>query len=85
MNREERRRMVKKFPAYKKALKSGTKKAVDDLEKIFQKQWDVNRENFERGLRRKTGIIEDYVYNDETLNNGDIIECDDFEDEIYND
>lgn len=64
MNREERRRMVKKFPAYKKALKGGAKKAVDDLEKMFQKQWN----------------------DDETLNNGDIIDnADDFEDEIYND
>lgn len=85
MNRAERRKMIKKFPGYKKALKSGTKKAVDDLEKMFQKQWDVNRENLERGLRRKAGIIEDYVYNDETLNNGDIVEFDNSEDEIYND
>ena len=85
MNRAERRKMMKKVPGYKKAVKSGSKKAVDDLEKMFQKQWDMNKENFERGLRRKAGIIEDYVYNDETLNNGDIIECDNFEDEIYND
>ena len=85
MNRAERRKMMKKFPGYKKAVKSGSKKAVDDLEKMFQKQWDMNRENLERGLRRKAGIIEDYIYNDETLNNGDIIECDNFEDEIYND
>jgi hypothetical protein len=56
--------MVKKFPAYKKALKGGAKKAVDDLEKMFQKQWN----------------------DDETLNNGDIIDnVDDFKDEIYND
>lgn len=85
MNRAERRKMIKRFPGYKKALKSGSKKAVDDLEKMFQKQWDMNRENLERGLRRKAGIIEDYVYNDETLNNGDIVEFDNSEDEIYND
>lgn len=85
MNRAERRKMMKKIPGYKKALKNGSKKAVDDLEKMFQKQWDMNRENLERGLRRKAGIIEDYVYNDETLNNGDIVEFDNSEDEIYND
>lgn len=85
MNRAERRKMMKKIPGYKKALKDGSKKAVDDLEKMFQKQWDMNRENLERGLRRKAGIIEDYVYNDETLNNGDIVEFDNSEDEIYND
>ena len=77
---------MKKFPGYRKALKSGSKKAVDDLEKMFQKQWDANRENFEHGLRRKAGTIEDYVYNDEILNNGDIVDTgDNFEDEIYND
>ena len=85
MNRAERRKMMKKIPGYKKALKNGSKKAVDDLEKMFQKQWDMNRENLERGLRRKAGIIEDYVYNDETLNSGDIVEFDNSEDEIYND
>ena len=85
MNRAERRKMMKKFPGYKKAVKSGSKKAVDDLEKMFQKQWDINRENLERGLRRKAGIIEDYLYNDETLNNGDIADFDNSEDEMYND
>lgn len=76
---------MKKFPGYRKALKSSSKKAVDDLEKMFQKQWNINGKDFERGLRRKAGIIEDYVYNDETLNNGDIVEFDNSEDEIYND
>jgi len=85
VNRAERRGIMKKFPEYRKALKSSSKKAVDDLEEMFQKQWDVNGENFKRGLRRKAGIIEDYLYNDETLNNGDIIECDNSEEEIYND
>ena len=76
---------MKKYPHYRKTLKNGAKKAVDNLEEMFQKQWDMNKENLKCGLRRKAGIIEDYVYNDETLNNGDIIECDNFEDEIYND
>lgn len=85
MNRAERRRVMKKFPGYRKALKSSSKKAVDDLEEMFQKQWDANRENFERGLRRKAVTIEDYVYNDEILNNGEKSYDDDGDDDIYND
>ena len=64
MNRAERRRAMKKFPGYRKALKGASQEAVDNLEKMFQKQWS----------------------NDETLNNGDIVDSgDNFEDEIYND
>ena len=85
MNRAERRKMMKKFPAYKKAVKSGSKKAVDDLEKMFQKQWDMNRENLERSKLRSAEVLGNYIYNDETLNNGDIAEFDNSEDEIYND
>lgn len=85
MNRAERRKMIKKFPGYKKALKSGSKKAVDDLEKIFQKQWDMNRENLEKSKQRSAEVLGNYIYNDETLNNGDIAEFDNSEDEIYND
>lgn len=84
MNRAERRKMIKRFPGYKKALKSGSKKAVDDLEKMFQKQWDMNRENLERGKQRSAEVLS-YVHSDETLNNGDIVEFDNSEDEIYND
>ena len=85
MNRAERRKMMKKVPGYKKALKSGSKKAVDDLEKMFQKQWDMNRENLERSKSRSAEALGSYIYNDETLNNGDIAEFDNSEDEIYND
>lgn len=64
MNRAERRRIMKKFPGYRKVLKQASQKTVDDLEKMFQKQWDND---------------------DETLNDGDIIDNEDnFEDEIYN-
>lgn len=85
MNRAERRKMMKKFPEYKKALKSGSKKAVDDLEKMFQKQWNMNRENLERSKSRSAEVLSNYIYNDETLNNGDIADFDNSEDEIYND
>jgi len=63
MNRAERRRMVKKFPGYKKALKSGTKKAVDDLEKMFQKQWN-NDETLNNGDIAEFDNSEDEIYND---------------------
>lgn len=63
MNREERRRMIKKFPAYKKALKSGTKKAVDDLEKMFQKQWDDETLN-DGDIVDSGDDFEDEIYND---------------------
>lgn len=85
MNRAERRKMMKKVPGYKKVLKSGSKKAVDDLEKMFQKQWDMNRENLERSKLRSAKVLGNYIYNDETLNNGDIADFDNSEDEIYND
>ena len=85
MNRAERRKMMKKFPGYKKALKNGSKKAVDNLEQMFQKQWDMNRENLERSKSRSAEVLGNYIYNDETLNNGDVAEFDNSEDEIYND
>ena len=64
MNRAERRKIMKKFPRYRKALKSGSKKAVDDLEKMFQKQWS-NDETLNNGDIADTGDnFEDEIYND---------------------
>ena len=40
MNRAERRHMMKKIPGYKTALKQASRKAVDDLEKMFQETWN---------------------------------------------
>lgn len=34
--------MMKKLPGYEKLVKTATQKAVDDLEKMFQKQWQEN-------------------------------------------
>jgi len=39
MNREQRRRLIRKIPEYKKILKSTTKKSVEDLEEILKKKW----------------------------------------------
>ena len=40
MNRAERRHIIKTVPGYKKALKTATEKAVDDLEEMFMRKWD---------------------------------------------
>lgn len=84
MNRAERRKMMKKVPGYKKALKSGSKKAVDDLEKMLQKQWTEKIEGLEKNRQRIAKVLDD-IFSDETLNNGDIMDFDNSEDEIYND
>ena len=52
---------------------------------MFQKQWNMNRENLERSKQRSAEVLGNYIYNDETLNNGDIADFDNSEDEIYND
>lgn len=40
MNRAERRHIMKTVPGYKKALKTATEKAVDDLKEMFIRKWD---------------------------------------------
>lgn len=64
MNRAERRKMMKTIPGYKKALKSATEKAVDDLETMFKRNWEEDDEtlNNEEGSYDDGG--EDDIYND---------------------
>ena len=65
MNRAERRKMMKTIPGYKKALKSVTEKAVDDLEMMFRRNWEEDDEtlnNEEGGYDNDDG--EDDIYND---------------------
>ena len=64
MNRAERRKMMKTIPGYKKALKSATEKAVDDLEAMFKRNWEEDDEtlNNEEGSYDDGG--EDDIYND---------------------
>ena len=64
MNRAERRKMMKTVPGYKKALKSATKKAVDNLEMMFKQNWKKDSEmlNDEEGSYDDDG--EDDIYND---------------------
>ena len=49
MNRAERRKMMKTIPGYKKALKSVTEKAVDDLETMFRRNWEEDDETLNNG------------------------------------
>ena len=49
MNRAERRKMMKTIPGYKKALKSVTEKAVDDLEMMFRRNWEEDDETLNNG------------------------------------
>lgn len=65
MNRAERRKMMKTIPGYRKALKSVTGKAVDDLEVMFKRNWkedDKTLNNGEGSYDDDDG--EDDIYND---------------------
>lgn len=65
MNRVERRKMMKTIPGYKKALKSTTEKAVDDLETMFRRNWEEDDETLNNGERSYDDDDgEDDIYND---------------------
>ena len=65
MNRAERRKMIKTIPGYKKALKSVTEKAVDDLETMFRRNWEEDDETLNNGEGSYDDDDgEDDIYND---------------------
>ena len=64
MNRAERRKMMKTIPGYKKALKSATEKAVDDLETMFRRNWEEDDETLNNGEGSYDDGGEDDIYND---------------------
>ena len=64
MNRAERRKMIKTVPGYKKALKSATEKAVDDLETMFRRNWEEDDETLNNGEGSYGDDGEDDIYND---------------------
>ena len=64
MNRAERRKMIKTIPGYKKALKSATEKAVDDLEMMFRRNWEEDDETLNNGEGSYGDDGEDDIYND---------------------
>lgn len=65
MNRNERRKLKRTIPEYKKTLKTMTKKAVDDLEIMFKRKWEENDETLNEGdISYNDDDGEDDVYND---------------------
>ena len=65
MNRAERRKMMKTIPGYKKALRSVTEKAVDDLETMFRRNWEEDDETLNNGEGSYNDDGgEDDIYND---------------------
>lgn len=64
MNRAERRKMMKTIPGYKKALKSVTEKAVDDLETMLRRNWEEDDETLNNGEWSYDDDGEDDIYND---------------------
>jgi len=55
---------MKKFPGYRKALKDTSQKTVDDLEKMFQKQWSSDETLNNGDIVDNGDNFEDEIYND---------------------
>ena len=64
MNRAERRKMMKTIPGYKKALKSATEKAVDNLEMMFKQNWEKDSETLNDREGNYDNDGKDNIYND---------------------
>ena len=63
MNRQQRRKLMREIPSYKKAVSEISAKALDDLEKMFQKRW-VDDETLNDGERDYSDFMDDDIYND---------------------
>ena len=63
MNRAERRKMMKTVPGYKKAIKSATEKAVDNLEMMFKQNWEKDSETLNDGEGNYDNAGKDNIYN----------------------
>ena len=55
---------MKKFPGYRKALKGASQEAVDNLEKMFQKQWSSDETLNNGDIVDSGDNFEDEIYND---------------------
>ena len=64
MNRAERRKMMKTVPGYKKAIKSATGKAVDNLEMMFKQNWEKDSQTLNDGEGNYDNDGKDNIYND---------------------
>ena len=63
MNREQRRKMMKKIPGYKKTVETAAENAVNDLEKVFMQRW-VDDETLNDGKDDYKNDWSDEIYND---------------------
>lgn len=62
MNREQRRKMMKKIPGYKKTVETAVDDAMGGLEKVFEKRWDD--ETLNEGKDNYQDDWSDEIYND---------------------
>lgn len=64
MNREERRKLMKKVPEYRKTIKKASKDAVDKLEEMFKSTWTEDDATINNGeLWNEGNNDEDDIYN----------------------
>lgn len=63
MNREQRRKMMKKIPGYKKTVETAAENAVNDLEKAFMQRW-TDDETLNDGKDDYKDDWSDEIYND---------------------
>lgn len=63
MNREQRRKMMKKIPGYKKTVETAAENAVNDLEKAFMQRW-TDDETLNDGKGDYEDDFSDEIYND---------------------
>jgi ribosome recycling factor len=64
MNREERRKLMKKVPEYRKTVKKASKDAVDKLEEMFKSTWIEDDATINNGeLWNEGNNDEDDIYN----------------------
>ena len=63
MNREQRRKMMKKIPGYRKTVETAAENAVNDLEKAFMQRW-TDDETLNDGKDDYKDDWSDEIYND---------------------
>ena len=63
MNREQRRKMMKKIPGYKKTVETAAQEALDGLEKTFM-QRRADDETLNDGKGDYEDDFSDEIYND---------------------
>lgn len=64
MNRQQRRKMMKKIPGYKKIVETAADQAINGLEKVFMQRWAVDDETLNDGKDDYKNDWSDEIYND---------------------